>query len=84
MTQKIQNPAALACADRARKSDGLAAVTSKNITSPNEFQSLGSIAESVIADLAMRRAAHLVWRFRLSPAMARAVAELAFGEGASQ
>ena len=84
MAQKTRNPAALACADRARKCDCFAAVTSENITNPGEFQSLGNAVEGVVADLSTARAAWIMSRFPVTPQTARAVAELAFGKGAAR
>jgi len=79
MTQKTKNPAALARADRAR-SDCLEAVTAENTTNPSAFQLLGNVAEGVVTDLSARRVTYLASRYRLAPAMARAVERHLFGE----
>jgi len=79
MTQKQSNPAA--CADRARKPDCLAAVTSEITAGPSDNQTiaLGDVVACVVADIADRRASYLARRFRIAPNMAATIAPMVFG-----
>lgn len=64
--------------------DCLGAVTSDNITNAHQFQMLRNVAQGGVASLSTRRACWVAARFPVSPQMARAIAELAFGKGAAR
>jgi hypothetical protein len=76
MTEKQSNPAARA--DRARNGDCWGAITSESNKRHEQVQSLGEIAGDIVADLATRQAAWISSRYRISPMMARALADLVF------